>query len=60
MFKRLLFEDYAVVCTLIAFIVAATIFLATVWKAIRMPKSQVKHFANLPFENDESRHDERA
>lgn len=60
MFKRLVFEDYAVVCTLVAFLVVATIFLATVWKAIRMPKAQVKHFANLPFENDASRHDERS
>ena len=60
MFKRLLFEDYAMVCTLVAFLVAATIFLATVWRAIRMPKAQVKHFANLPFDSDASRHDERA
>ncbi len=60
MFKRLVFEDYAVVCTVIAFLVVAAIFLATVWKAIRMPKAQLKHFANLPFEDDASRHDERS
>lgn len=60
MFKRLIFEDYAVICTLIAFFVAATIYLATVWKAIRMPKKQVEHFANLPFDTDAPHHDERA
>ncbi len=60
MFKRLIFEDYAVLCTLIAFIVAATIFLATVWRAIRMPRSQIDRFANLPFDSESTRHDKRA
>lgn len=60
MFKRLIFEDYAALCTLIAFIVAATIFIATVWRAIRMPKAQIQRFANLPFESDSPSHDERA
>lgn len=60
MFKRLIFEDYAAVCTIIAFLVAATIFLATVWRALRMPKSQIKRFANLPFESETNRPNERA
>lgn len=62
MFKRLFFEDYAVLCTVSAFIVAATIYAATVWRAWRMPRAQVERFANLPFaaETDSTRHDKRA
>jgi len=63
MFKRLILEYYTVICTLIAFIVAATIFLATVWRAIRMPRAQVDHLAHLPFETTaprSSEHDQQA
>jgi hypothetical protein len=60
MFKRLIFEDYATICTLIAFVVAATVFLATVWRAIRMPRAQIERFANLPFDSDSTHHDKRA
>jgi hypothetical protein len=60
MFKRLILEDYATLCTVFAFIVAATIFIATVWRAIRMPKTQVERFAQLPFESESSTHDKRA
>ncbi len=60
MFKRILFEDYAVFCTLIAFIVAATIFLTILWRAVRMPRPQVERFANLPFEPESAHHEERA
>jgi hypothetical protein len=60
MFKRLILEDYATLCTLVAFIVAATIFIATVWRAIRMPRAQVEHLAQLPFETNSTDHDEHA
>ena len=62
MFRRLLLEDYAAVCTTAAFIVAATIFVAITWRALRMPQKQTDHLANLPFTSDPAnpRHDDRA
>jgi len=60
MFKRLIFEDYAVICTVIAFIVAVTVYVATVWRAWRMPPAQVDRFAQLPFDSAPTRHDKRA
>lgn len=60
MFKRLILEDYSVLCTVVAFIVAATIFIATVWRALRMPRAQIERFAQLPFEADSSDHDKRS
>lgn len=61
MFKRLIFEDYAAFLTVAAFIVALTIYLTMLWRAMRMPRAQAEHFANLPFESSEpTRHDERA
>lgn len=60
MFKRLILEDYAAVCTLIAFIVVAAVFVANVWKAIRMSRDQADHLANLPLESNPPHHDKRA
>jgi hypothetical protein len=36
--------------TLAAFIVAASIFITFVWRAIRMSRRQCERFENLPFE----------
>jgi hypothetical protein len=62
MFRRLLFEDYATLCTAAAFAVSATIFLAISSRALRMPREQTDRLANLPFTPDtaHTRHDERA
>lgn len=60
MFKRLIFEDYAALCTLVAFIVVAAIFLGAIWRAIRMPRHQADEMANLPFEPNSPSHDKRA
>lgn len=49
MFKRLLLEEHTALCLMIAFATAATIFLAFLWRALRMSRSQVDRFANLPF-----------
>ena len=58
MFKRLIFEDYAAFLTVAAFIVAVTIYVTMLWRAVRMPRAQVKHLASLPFESTEpTRHD---
>ncbi len=49
MFRRLIFEDYAALCTIVAFVTAATIFAAIVWRALRMSRAQVTRMENLPF-----------
>lgn len=49
MFKRLLLDEHAALCLTVAFFTAATIFLAFVWRAVRMSRSQVDRFARLPF-----------
>lgn len=49
MFRRLVFENSAALFTLAAFIAAATIYVTFAWRALRMKRPQVAHFANLPF-----------
>jgi hypothetical protein len=62
MFKRLILEDSSTWYVITAFVTAATIFLGITWRAIRMPRAQVDHFAQLPFTNDstDGRHDPHA
>jgi hypothetical protein len=50
MFKRLLLDDSTALVTVAAFIVAASIFITFVWRAIRMSRRQCERFENLPFE----------
>ena len=52
MFKRLVLEDSSSLYVIIAFATAATIFITIAWRAIRMPRAQVEHFAQLPFTVD--------
>jgi hypothetical protein len=49
MFRRLILEDYTVVCVMVAFATVATIFLAFAWRALRMNRAEVDRFAQLPF-----------
>jgi len=56
MFKRLVFEDYAALCTIVAFAVVATVFLGAIWRALRMPRSQSEHMAALPFDATSPQH----
>jgi hypothetical protein len=49
MFKRLLLDDSTAIVTAVAFVVAASIFITFVWRAIRMNRRQVEHFEELPF-----------
>jgi len=62
MFRRLILEDYAALCTAGALVVAVTIFVMVAWRAVRMPREQSDRLANLPFNSDSAtpRHDERA
>jgi hypothetical protein len=48
-FKRLIFEDSAAWFTIAAFITAASIYVTITWRALRMKRSQLEHFENLPF-----------
>jgi hypothetical protein len=49
MFRRLIFEDYTAACLIVAFTTVATIFLGFAWRALRMSRTQVDRFAQLPF-----------
>jgi hypothetical protein len=50
MFRRLVFENTAALFTIAAFITAASIYVTIAWRALRMKRSQVERFENLPFE----------
>jgi len=52
MFRRLLLEDSTAIVTMVAFVVAASIYLAFAWRALRMKRPQLARFANLPFETE--------
>ena len=61
MFKRLLLDDATAIVTAVAFVTAATIFVAMAWRAIRMPRAQSEQLAHLPFNSDsDARHDAQA
>lgn len=49
MFRRLAFENAAALFTVAAFITALSIYLTITWRALRMKRSQVERFENLPF-----------
>ena len=59
MFKRLILEESSTIYVIVAFVTAATIFVAITWRALRMPRAQVDKFAQLPFTTDpaDGRHD---
>ena len=49
MFRRLAFENTAALFTFVAFLTAVSIYVAIAWRAWRMKRPQLQHFANLPF-----------
>lgn len=49
MFRRLVLEQPAAFFTIVAFLTAASIYVAMTWRAFRMKRTQVEHFENLPF-----------
>ncbi|MFT3782105.1 MAG: hypothetical protein QM790_08820 [Nibricoccus sp.] len=60
MFKRFIYEDWAMIFPVAAFITAACIFIYFVSRAMRMKRSQVERFSSLPFnEENSSRHESR-
>lgn len=52
MFRRLVFENSAALFTIVAFVTAASIYLTFAWRALRMRRSQIARFENLPFETE--------
>jgi hypothetical protein len=50
MFQRLILQDSAALYAVAAFSVAASIFVAFAWRALRMRRSQVDRLGRLPFE----------
>jgi hypothetical protein len=52
MFRRLLFDDWVMIFPLVAFVTAASIYATLTWRALRMRRAQIEHFAHLPFENE--------
>ena len=49
MFKQLLLDDSTAIVTVVAFAIAATIYVSFAWRAVRMNRRQVEQFALLPF-----------
>lgn len=54
MFRRLLFENWISLFSLIAFITAASVYVTIFYRAIRMKRAQIDRFSNLPFESENS------
>ncbi len=54
MFHRLVQDEAALFFTLLAFLTSASIYGVFLWRALRMKRSQVEHFENLPFTTDQS------
>jgi hypothetical protein len=50
MFSRLVLDHSAALFTLTAFLTAVSIYITVAWRALRMKRSQVERFGNLPFE----------
>jgi len=59
MFRRLLLDHHIVFFTVVAFVTSASIYGTFLWRALRMKRPQLDHFANLPFdaETPVSRHE---
>lgn len=52
MLKRVQFEEWQAIITLVAFIIFSLTFLYLSWRAIRMRKPERDHLANLPLESE--------
>jgi hypothetical protein len=52
MFQRIFFEYWVSLFPLVALITALSIYATIFYRALRMKPSQIKHFAQLPFESE--------
>ena len=53
MFRRLLFENWVSIFTLIAFITSASFYVSFAWSALRMKRVQIDRLSHLPFDDAE-------
>jgi hypothetical protein len=51
MFRRLLFENWVSIFTIVAFITSASIYACFAWRALRMKRGQIDRLSQLPFES---------
>lgn len=53
MLKRVQFEEWQAIITLVAFIVFFIAFVYFCWRALRMSRRDREHMSNLPLESEE-------
>ena len=56
MFKRVQFEEWQAIITVVAFICCFAAFIYFSWRAIRMKKRDRQHMSNLPLESEDPNH----
>ena len=54
MFRRLFFENWISLFSLIAFITALSVYVTIFYRAIWMNRKQIDRFSKLPFESEKS------
>jgi len=54
MFKRVQFEEWQAIITVIAFICCFGTFIYFCWRAIRMSKRDRTHMSNLPLQSEDT------
>lgn len=53
MLKRVQFDEWQAIITIVAFILCFAAFLYFCWRALRMSKRDRDHMSNLPLQSDE-------
>ena len=53
-FKRIVFEEWALVIVIVSFALVGLIFLIGSVRALLLPKGEREHLANLPLEGDKT------
>jgi cbb3-type cytochrome oxidase subunit 3 len=54
MFKRVTFEEWQAVITIVAFVICFTTFLFFCWRAVRMSRRESNRLSHLPLDNEPS------
>ena len=53
MLKRVQFEDWQAIITVVAFVLIFSAFLYFCWRAFRMSKGHRKHMSELPLKSED-------
>ncbi|MGA1205426.1 MAG: hypothetical protein ACO3ZW_06420 [Opitutales bacterium] len=53
MFKRIQFEEWQAIITVVAFFLCFLTFLYFCWRALRMGKGETRRLSNLPLDPDQ-------